>query len=275
MRSRGCWNAPGVIEEGVAQRGEDRDVVRPCGGDVGTDERMRQKALARAVLRHHAQSRYLAHSGPLLGRAAWRLPDTYHWATGQASGGGPPLNFYKIWDNLSLPNAHARCGYQGLLVHVLRREHLSELDGMEVPGPAGRDRTWLATCRGLPAVGGTWPVVPTVAGGPGAARAYERRSGRARKVGGGLRYRCQHRRDVPGAAGSAARGGAGLAAGAARPGRGGVRGRTDRLRAGPVSDRPQHPVRGSGAVEAAAAVRRPGQDRRQGRPASSPVAAPG
>src|SRR5659263_779494 len=72
---------------------------------------------------------------------------------------------------------------------------------MEVPGPAGRDLvrklSWVA------GPGGPWPVVPTVAGGPGAARAYERRSGRARKVGGGLRYRCQHRRDVPGAAGSA------------------------------------------------------------------------
>src|SRR5664280_2737128 len=38
MRSRGCWDAPGDVEEGVAQRGEDGDVVRPsCGGDVGTD----------------------------------------------------------------------------------------------------------------------------------------------------------------------------------------------------------------------------------------------
>src|SRR5450759_3133884 len=37
MRSRGCWDAPGAVEEGVAQRGEDGDVVRPCGGDVGTD----------------------------------------------------------------------------------------------------------------------------------------------------------------------------------------------------------------------------------------------
>jgi len=37
MRSRGCWDAPGDVEEGVAQRGENGDVVRPCGGDVGTD----------------------------------------------------------------------------------------------------------------------------------------------------------------------------------------------------------------------------------------------
>src|SRR5450756_65549 len=37
MRSRGCWDAPGAVEEGVAQRGEDGDVVRPGGGDVGTD----------------------------------------------------------------------------------------------------------------------------------------------------------------------------------------------------------------------------------------------
>src|SRR5664280_1821473 len=37
MRSRGCWDAPGAVQEGVAQRGEDGDVVRPCGGDVGTD----------------------------------------------------------------------------------------------------------------------------------------------------------------------------------------------------------------------------------------------
>src|SRR5450759_1592648 len=37
MRSRGCWDAPGAVEEGVAQRGEDGDVVRPCDGDVGTD----------------------------------------------------------------------------------------------------------------------------------------------------------------------------------------------------------------------------------------------
>src|SRR5664279_5070834 len=34
--------------------------------------------LRRAVLRHDAQSRYLAHGGPLLDRAASRLPDTYH-----------------------------------------------------------------------------------------------------------------------------------------------------------------------------------------------------
>ena len=25
MRSRGCWDAPGAVEEGVAQRGEDGD----------------------------------------------------------------------------------------------------------------------------------------------------------------------------------------------------------------------------------------------------------
>src|SRR5664280_933228 len=37
MRSRGCWDAPGAVQEGVAQRGEDGDVVRPGGGDVGTD----------------------------------------------------------------------------------------------------------------------------------------------------------------------------------------------------------------------------------------------
>src|SRR5664280_434982 len=37
MRSRGCWDAPGAVEEGVGQRGEDGDVVRPGGGDVGTD----------------------------------------------------------------------------------------------------------------------------------------------------------------------------------------------------------------------------------------------
>src|SRR5450759_1558742 len=37
MRSRGFWDAPGAVEEGVAQRGEDGDVVRPGGGDVGTD----------------------------------------------------------------------------------------------------------------------------------------------------------------------------------------------------------------------------------------------
>src|SRR5450759_4236655 len=37
MRSRGCWDAPGAVEEGVAQRGETGDVVRPGGGDVGTD----------------------------------------------------------------------------------------------------------------------------------------------------------------------------------------------------------------------------------------------
>src|SRR5664280_3428300 len=37
MRSCGCWDAPGAVEEGVAQRGEDGDVVRPGGGDVGTD----------------------------------------------------------------------------------------------------------------------------------------------------------------------------------------------------------------------------------------------
>src|SRR5664280_542088 len=37
MWSRGCWDAPGAVEEGVAQRGEDGDVVRPGGGDVGTD----------------------------------------------------------------------------------------------------------------------------------------------------------------------------------------------------------------------------------------------
>src|SRR5659263_261771 len=37
MRSRGCWDAPRAVEEGVAQRGEDGDVVRPGGGDVGTD----------------------------------------------------------------------------------------------------------------------------------------------------------------------------------------------------------------------------------------------
>ena len=30
------------------------------------------------VLRGHAKGRYVGHSGPLLGRAAWRLPDTYH-----------------------------------------------------------------------------------------------------------------------------------------------------------------------------------------------------
>src|SRR5664280_2445014 len=37
MRSRGCWDAPGAVQEGVAQRGEDGDVMRPGGGDVGTD----------------------------------------------------------------------------------------------------------------------------------------------------------------------------------------------------------------------------------------------
>src|SRR5659263_355708 len=37
MLSRGCWDAPGAVEEGVAQRGEDGDFVRPGGGDVGTD----------------------------------------------------------------------------------------------------------------------------------------------------------------------------------------------------------------------------------------------
>src|SRR5664280_2747475 len=37
MRLRGCWDAPGAVQEGVAQRGEGGDVVRPGGGDVGTD----------------------------------------------------------------------------------------------------------------------------------------------------------------------------------------------------------------------------------------------
>src|SRR5450759_777757 len=37
MRSRCCWDAPGAVQEGVAQRGEDGDVVRPGGDGVGTD----------------------------------------------------------------------------------------------------------------------------------------------------------------------------------------------------------------------------------------------
>ena len=58
-------------------------------------------------------------------------------------------------------------------------------------------------------------------------------------------------------------------------GRGDLRGRPDRVRPGPGADRGRDPLRGRGAVEDQRARRGSGQDRRPGRGAAGPAAAPG
>src|SRR5664280_2241864 len=71
MRSRGCWDAPGAVEEGVAQRGEDGDVVRPGGGDVGTDAAVLRRLLPVGAARSPvAHQRLLAALDPTQVRTA-------------------------------------------------------------------------------------------------------------------------------------------------------------------------------------------------------------
>src|SRR6478752_10819439 len=103
-------------------------------------------------------------------------------------------------------------------------------------------------------VGAACSAYPTVVGGPGVYRAYERGARCARTIGRGSGDRWRHRRAVPDAIDPVTRTHPVLAGSAARAGGGGLRGGSDRVRAGAGLGRYRDPVRGRGPLEAATTV---------------------
>src|SRR3954451_14894732 len=94
---------------------------------------------------------------------------------------------------------------------------------------AGAPPRTIVGCRS----GVTLAVEPQAWGGPSDWSAYECRAGCSRPFGGGPWPGCADRRRAAGAADTGARAGHRLAAVTARAGAGDLRGRADRLRAGP------------------------------------------
>src|SRR4051794_8913011 len=103
-------------------------------------------------------------------------------------------------------------------------------------------------------VGLACSAYPTVVGGPGVYRAYERWARRARTICRGSGDRWRHGRVVPVEADPLARACALVAGRSAGPGGGGLRGRSDRVRVVPVVECRGDPMCGRRALEAAATV---------------------
>jgi hypothetical protein len=112
-------------------------------------------------------------------------------------------------------------------------------------------------------------------GGPSETESYECRAGCPCAFGGGVWSGRVDRGVVRAAVDPGPSGDRRLGAVVARSGGGDLRGRADRVRAGPVPDHEWDRLRGRGALEAATPVGRAGQDRRARCPAPGPAAAPG
>src|SRR5690242_12766107 len=100
-------------------------------------------------------------------------------------------------------------------------------------------------------VGAACSAYPTVVGGPGVYRAYERGARCARTISRGSGDRWRHGRAVPGTIDPVTRAHPVLAGRPARAGRGGLRGGSDGVRAGSCPGRGRDRVCGRRTVEAA------------------------
>src|SRR5690606_31042533 len=103
--------------------------------------------------------------------------------------------------------------------------------------------------------GAACSAYPTVVGGPGVYRAYERRARCARTIGRGSGDRRRHGRAVPGEADPVLRTHPFVGGGPPGSGGGHLRGRPYGVRVVSIIDRCWDPLRGRGAVEAGEAVR--------------------